>query len=99
MKPKILLIDDIKYEPNATDIARTFGEGIHCLIAGRPWDILILDHDLGEDRTGYDIAKFLLENPKYAPKEIYCCSFNPVGRKNIEALIPKIMERKEADGY
>ena len=44
---------------------------------------LDLDHDLGCKRTGYDIAKYVVEHqlPLYG---FACHSFNPVGKKNIE---------------
>ena len=53
-------------------------------------DAICFDHDLGEDKTGYDIAKYLVNKcidnnlslPKYA-----CHSSNPVGRKNILSLL------------
>jgi hypothetical protein len=45
-----------------------------------------LDHDLGCQQTGYDIAKYIVENelPIYG---FECHSLNPVGRKNIEDLL------------
>lgn len=47
---------------------------------------LDLDHDLGCKQTGYDIAKYVVENqlPIYG---FFCHSFNPVGKKNIEDLL------------
>ena len=48
--------------------------------------VVDLDHDLGEKKTGYDVAKWIVENniPLYG---FNCHSFNPVGRKNIEELL------------
>ena len=43
------------------------------------------DHDLGEIKTGYDIAKYLVENEIKAYYNIH--SANPVGRFNIEQLL------------
>lgn len=47
---------------------------------------LSLDHDLGQKKTGYDIAKYIVENkiPLYG---FVCHSMNPVGRSNIEDLL------------
>ena len=56
----------------------------------RHWpDAVCLDHDLGEERTGYDIAKYIVNRclieglplPAYASQ-----SDNPVGRENILQL-------------
>lgn len=47
---------------------------------------LDFDHDLGEGKNGYDIAKFVVENQiKIAGYDIH--SMNPVGRANIEQLL------------
>lgn len=83
-----LLIDDIR-TIYADKTCRTYAEGIESLKEGG-WDVLWLDHDLGEEKTGYDIMCFLEENPKYLPGKIVCVSANPVGRKRIEQVIDKI---------
>lgn len=48
--------------------------------------ILYLDHDLGLDKTGYDIAKYIVENqiPLLGFK---CYSMNPIGKQGIEHLL------------
>ena len=43
------------------------------------------DHDLGYGNTGYDVAKYLVENNITAFYRVH--SMNPVGRKNIEQLL------------
>lgn len=53
-------------------------------------DAICLDHDLGEEKSGYDIAKYIVnkcinENrklPKFASQ-----SANPVGRENILGIL------------
>ena len=53
-------------------------------------DVVCFDHDLGEEKSGYDCAKFLVEYcmdnmidfPNY-----YVQSQNPVGRENIISYI------------
>ena len=45
-----------------------------------------LDHDLREKHTGYDIAKYMVENEIYVDG-FYCHSMNPVGRSNINQLL------------
>lgn len=44
------------------------------------------DHDLGEGKSGYDIAKYIVENQiQIVGYDIH--SMNPVGRANIEQLL------------
>lgn len=53
-------------------------------------DAVCLDHDLGEERTGYDVAKYIVNRcltealplPAYASQ-----SDNPAGRENILRLL------------
>ena len=66
-----------------------------------------LDHDLAEDHypwncadldscagTGYDVARFLEENPQYLPKGgVTCHSANPAGRERIQIAIKKAYEK------
>ena len=44
------------------------------------------DHDLGWGLTGYDVAKFIVEN-QIAIEGFSCHSMNPVGSKNICDLL------------
>lgn len=47
-----------------------------------------LDHDLGEGKTGYDIAKWIVENEIPQPLIRWRChSSNPVGQQNIRQLL------------
>ena len=61
------------------------------------WDILYLDHDLGDfengvERTGLDVMKWILNNLDHAPRKVVCVSANPIGKKNIEGYV-KDLER------
>ena len=49
-------------------------------------DFISFDHDLGEEKSGYDIAKYIVEN-NIPIKAFSCHSMNPVGKKNIEELL------------
>lgn len=89
---KVLLIDDMR-NGVMDRIARTFDDGIKALKEEGPWDLLYLDHDLGEAdpaKTGYDIMCFLEANPELLPKQIKCVSSNPVGRQKIQVVIDKL---------
>lgn len=60
---RVLLIDDLR-EIKADRVARTFEDGIKALAEEGPWDILYLDHDLGDENpkhTGYGVMCFLEE--------------------------------------
>lgn len=59
------------------------------------WDCVFLDHDLGGEiyvrsgpNTGYEVAKWLSENPDKQPKRIIIHSFNSVGAANMKSLLP-----------
>ena len=60
------------------------------------WDTLFLDHDLGGESfvdsnkkpTGYDVAKWLEENPEYKPSNIIIHSLNFVGAARMKAALP-----------
>jgi CheY-like chemotaxis protein len=82
---KVLLIDDFRNFDGVT-IARTYQEGIEALEAGGPWDLLMLDHDLGcydfekgREMTGYDVVCWLEEHPGKLPKRVQLVSANPSG--------------------
>lgn len=89
-----LLIDDQRTLP-VDRIARTYAEGIAAL-AEQHWDILYLDHDLGDfsgvdgkELTGYDVACWLEQNPQHLPGRVEIVTSNPVGRRNIESALQR----------
>lgn len=47
--------------------------------------VIDLDHDLGEEKSGYDIAKWCVENGWTGEFRVH--SMNIVGRKNIHQLL------------
>lgn len=91
---KILFIDDIRNpfdyikdtDNVLTIIARTSHEAIKAL-KEYTFDIIMFDHDLGEDRTGYDIAKYIVSNQIEIKQGFKIHSANPVGRFNISQLM------------
>lgn len=104
---RVLLIDDLRdldyvvgsYLGKDTNdllgvVERTYDGGIAALKNG-PWDVLFLDHDLGDyengvERTGYNVVCFLEENPEFLPKKIILVTSNPVGRMKMQAVIDKL---------
>ena len=87
----ILLIDDVR-DMACDKVARTYEEGIECL-KSKKWDLLLLDHDLGEEKTGYDVMCWLEENTQHLPNRIELVTANPVGRKRMLTVINKLYER------
>lgn len=87
---KVLYVDDIRFPEYFHQIGahitvtRTYVETIKCI--DENYDVISLDHDLGEEKTGYDIAKYIVEN-KIKVGIIAIHSANPVGRFNIEQLL------------
>lgn len=92
---KALLIDDMR-TMTVDRIARTYDDGISALKESQ-WDILYLDHDLGDEdphKTGYGIMLFLEENKEYLPKEIVLVTANPVGRIKMQVVIDQLYSNK-----
>lgn len=91
----LLFVDDIRHPTEYIDtesvtvVARDYDNAIeiiqHCSEHGIPVRIS-LDHDLGSEKSGYDICKYIVEhnilNVRY---RIH--SMNPVGRDNMEQLL------------
>ena len=89
----LVWLDDLREKPDGFDIwAKDYGsfveyvktEGKHISFTH-----ISFDHDLGEGKSGYDCAKFLvewcIENGYKVPSyEIH--SANPVGRENIKSI-------------
>lgn len=86
----VLLIDDIRtadwieaqYGMVPTSIARTYEDGVKKLMTMPEIDLLYIDHDLGEERSGYDLITWMLERG-IRPMLVHIVSSNPVGRENI----------------
>ena len=71
-------------------IIRTYDEFVlHISLFGLP-DFISFDHDLGNDKDGYDCAKWLVEycmnNDCDIPNYIVH-SMNPIGKENIEKYL------------
>ena len=93
-----VFLDDIRQPPDSSwYICRSYKEAIMNLETGMV-EIISLDHDLGEEMTGYDVAKWIEEkvwmDDDFCPPEILIHSANPVGRSNIEAAIKSIYRQR-----
>lgn len=89
---RYLLIDDMR-KMNVDRTARSYEDGICALLQEGPWDVLYLDHDLGDEdpkKTGYGIMCWLETYPEYLPKKIVFVTSNPVGRVNMQRVKDKL---------
>lgn len=79
--------------------AQSYQEAIDFLEKEWP-DAICLDHDLGEEKSGYDIAKYIVDRcidegkklPEFASQ-----SANPVGRENIITLLSNYKKHELLD--
>lgn len=85
-----LFIDDLRIpapRPNyQMYVARNYNEAIRALNQ-QEFDLISFDHDLGEEKTGYDIAKYIVENNIQIREGFKVHSANPVGVANIIQLM------------
>lgn len=85
-----LYLDDVRPTPDNYQRVYDYDKFVHFIEENGVPDFISFDHDLGEGKTGFDCAKFLVE---------YCLdhdikkinfrvhSQNPVGKENIEYLL------------
>ena len=81
-----IYIDDMR-QPLIPDAlwAKSYDEAVEVII-NMPITLTIdFDHDLGEEKTGYDFAKWLIEQSYIGKFRIH--SMNPVGANNIRQLL------------
>ena len=90
LKGVSIWIDDLRPEPKGFRHCWTYDEAITAIDYFSKCeggiDLVCFDHDLGEEKSGYDVAKYIVENQ--IPIGGYIVqSMNPVGRKNICELL------------
>ena len=91
-----IYVDDIRKCPYSNDdrfiifTARTYNAAIevidYCSSFKNAEIYIDLDHDLGEEKSGYDIAKYIVENQILITKYTVH-SMNPIGVFNIKQLL------------
>ena len=103
-----LFIDDERFPVLKDDeemfIVRDYDEAVEIMRGMGCPSYISFDHDLGEGKNGYDIAKWMIETDldeegSFIPYdfEFYVHSQNPIGKENIEKSIGKYIELKNAD--
>lgn len=86
--------DWLNFSPIGKDVdviwVKSYEEFIEYLNNQQLPDAICFDHDLGEEKTGYDCAKYLVDlcmNMKLKLPKWNCQSANSVGRYNIDCLL------------
>ena len=87
---KKLYLDDLRVTTEGFDRVYNYADFVEYITQNGLPDFISFDHDLGEDESGYDCAKYLVEYciehnlslPKFSVH-----SQNPVGKENIERLL------------
>ena len=108
---KILMLDDLR-EPwiyknpingdalgvHNVQVVRNYQTAIEQLSI-KKWPMLLLDHDLGEEKTGYDLVCWLEQNPDRIPRYVYLITSNPVGAKNIGVVLDQFKDKNLLIGW
>lgn len=88
-----LFVDDIRNPPDGSwFLTRNYNEAIDILQSCKV-SVVSLDHDLGNGKSGYDVAKWIEKQVflhQIQAPEILCHSQNPVGKRNILAVAEAI---------
>ena len=85
-----LYLDDLRPTPEGFDRVYNYEEFVDYLERKGLPDFISFDHDLGEDLSGYDCAKYLVEyclEHQLPLPDYQVHSQNPVGKENIERLL------------
>lgn len=94
-----MFIDDERLPvDDSSVVCRSFQEAVECVKENGCPTHVDFDHDLGDGPSGYDFAKWLVENCLDGggfPDTFSVHSQNPVGKNNIESLMNNFKETKE----
>jgi hypothetical protein len=96
-----LFVDDVREPPDATwTVVRSFDEAMQLLPRTTEYVTAVsLDHDLGTEKTGYDVALWLEEmvhvHGMIPPRLLKVHSANPVGRARIMQAFESIARKCE----
>jgi NAD+-processing family protein with receiver domain len=98
---KILFLDDQKvrhtafahiYSNHDITHARNYTQCIISLRSDGPFDVALLDHDLGEEHTGSDVARFIASELDVClrPKQVVIHSWNPTGARHMQQILQSV---------
>lgn len=95
---KKLYLDDIRPIPFGFVGVRSYSEFVTFIEQNGLPDFISFDHDLGEEKSGYDCAKMLVEycmNTEQPLPDFAVHSQNPVGKQNIESLLGNFRKQQK----
>ena len=90
-----LYLDDLRTTPEGFERVYSYKEFVAYLEQKGLPKFISFDHDLGEDFSGYDCAKYLVEYclaHQLSLPDYKVHSQNPVGKENIERLLKNFRE-------
>lgn len=85
-----LYLDDLRSTPENFERVYDYDEFVNFINKNGVPEFVSFDHDLGEGKTGFDCAKFLVEfclDNGVSDINFQVHSQNPVGKENIEKLL------------
>ena len=85
-----LYLDDIRQTPENFERVYDYDEFVNFINKNGVPEFISFDHDLGEGKTGFDCAKFLVDyclDKRITKINFHVHSQNPVGKENIEKLL------------
>lgn len=84
-----LYLDDLRPTPEGFERVYNYEEFIAFILQNGLPNFISFDHDLGEGKSGFDCAKWLVEfcmDNNYKLPKYSIHSQNPVGKENIDGL-------------
>lgn len=78
---------------DALCVATNFERGVSVYKKYGPFDVLLLDHDLGTEKTGCDFARWVKKQPGVSDCLVIVHSMNPIGARNIAAEFLPVVVR------
>jgi hypothetical protein len=66
------------------------------MLKTQKWDYIFLDHDMGSvmeepgEGTGYEVAKFIADNPQYCPTRIFLHTMNNIGASAMMLVLGRV---------
>ena len=89
-EPYNFLYEDLEYKEKDITICKNYSQFVKTIEQEGLPEFICFDHDLGEEKTGYDCAKFLVDyclKNKLKLPDWYIQSANIVGKMNIAGLL------------
>lgn len=96
----LLYLDDVRPIPKGYMGVRSYTEFVSFINHNGLPQLISFDHDLGQEKTGYDCAKWLVDyclETNYPLPIVIVHSQNPVGKENIQKLLSNFYRHQQSD--